>query len=494
LLAVLLFAAHSSLALAQTTAPKPPAPAPQSPKPTAKPQAVDSSAMLQRLDEAWTGDLDGMVKRRRIRVILPYSKTSYFIDKGVQRGIAYDFFTMFEDSLNKKLKTGNLRVHVTFIPTSRDQLANALLTGKGDIAAGNLTITDARREMADFSEPVGDHVSEILVAGPGSPAVATLDDLAGQTVHVRAGSNYYDDLKALSDRMAQQGKKAIAIKTLPGNLEDEDILEMVNAGLVKMTVVDDHVASFWKQILPKLSVRSDLVIKSDQEVGYAMRKGSPQLKAELDAFVKTHKRGTAAGNVVLTKYLKNTKFARSATGEAELKRFNNLIALFRKYGDQYGVDWVLLAAQGFQESGLNQDAHSKVGAVGVMQVMPDTGKDMKVGDIKLVEPNINAGVKYVRFMIDQYYKDEPMDDLNKGLFAFASYNAGPGRVKQLRREAQQSGLDPNVWFNNVERIASKRVGRETVQYVSNIYKYYVAYTLSLEEVAERQRTRPTGRN
>jgi membrane-bound lytic murein transglycosylase MltF len=177
-----------------------------------------------------------------------------------------------------------------------------------------------------------------------------------------------------------------------------------------------------------------------------------------------------------------------------MKKFRDLIALFRKYGEQYGVDWVLMAAQGFQESRLDQNAKSAVGAVGVMQIMPETGKDMKVGDIAQVEPNINAGIKYVRFMIDTFFKDEPMDDLNKGLFTFASYNAGPGRVKQLRREAEKDGLNPNVWFNNVERIAAKRIGRETVTYVSNIYKYYVAYTLSIEEIAERQKTRPTGRH
>jgi membrane-bound lytic murein transglycosylase MltF len=226
-------------------------------------------------------------------------------------------------------------------------------------------------------------------------------------------------------------------------------------------------------------------------VGYAMRKNSPLLKTELDAFVKTHRQGTAMGNVVLAKYLKSTKFVKSATSQAEIKKFQDLIALFRKYGQQYGVDWVLMAAQGYQESQLNQSAKSQVGAVGVMQVMPETGKDMKVGDITQVEPNINAGIKYIRFMIDTFFKDEPMTDLNKALFAFASYNAGPGRVKQLRREAAQSGLDPNIWFNNVERIASKRIGRETVTYVSNIYKYYVAYTLSMEELAERQKTRPT---
>jgi membrane-bound lytic murein transglycosylase MltF len=170
-----------------------------------------------------------------------------------------------------------------------------------------------------------------------------------------------------------------------------------------------------------------------------------------------------------------------------------VIGMFRKYGDQYGLDYLLMAAQGYQESGLDQNVKSRVGAVGVMQVMPSTGKDMNVGDIRQLEPNINAGVKYIRFMVDQYFKDEPMDALNKGLFAFAAYNAGPARVKQLRAETGKDGLDPNVWFNNVERVAARRIGRETVQYVSNIYKYYIAYQLAMQERAERQASLPPKR-
>jgi membrane-bound lytic murein transglycosylase MltF len=184
---------------------------------------------------------------------------------------------------------------------------------------------------------------------------------------------------------------------------------------------------------------------------------------------------------VLRKYLKNTKFVKSATSEAELKKFRGLVDTFKKYGGQYKVDPVLALAQGYQESQLDQNAKSGVGAIGIMQVMPATGKELNVGDIKQAEANIHAGVKYIRFMIDQYFAGEPLTDLNKMLFAFAAYNCGPARLRQLRRETARRGLDGNIWFNNVERVAGERIGRETVQYVSNIYKYYVAYTLTLED-------------
>ena len=176
---------------------------------------------------------------------------------------------------------------------------------------------------------------------------------------------------------------------------------------------------------------------------------------------------------------------RSAS-ESERKKFLALIQYFQKYGDKYDVDWLLMAAQGYQESQLNQAAKSKVGAIGVMQVMPATGNDLKVGDIKEIEANIHAGVKYMRWMIDHYYGKEPMTKLDKALFAFASYNAGAGRISQLRKEAAKRGLDPNVWFGNVEHVVAEKIGRETVTYVSNIYKYYIAYRLILESQEARK--------
>jgi len=181
----------------------------------------------------------------------------------------------------------------------------------------------------------------------------------------------------------------------------------------------------------------------------------------------------------------NTSFAKNATSKEEHAKFETMVSVFKMYGSQYNVDFLLAAAQGYQESTLDQQKKSSAGAIGVMQLLPSTGKEQKVGDITKLEPNIHAGVKYMRFMMDQYFKGEPMDELNKGLMAFASYNAGPGKIRQLRKEAAERGLNPNVWFGNVEQIASERIGRETVTYVGNIYKYYIAYRLVLEQRQRR---------
>ena len=226
-------------------------------------------------------------------------------------------------------------------------------------------------------------------------------------------------------------------------------------------------------------------MRTGGNLAVAFRKDNPKLKARVDKWVLKHSKGDRFRNVLEQRYLENVKYAKNAATDAERRKFIGVIELFRKYGGQYSLDYLLMAAQGYQESTLDQNVKSPVGAIGVMQVMPPTGKELNVGDISKLEPNIHAGVKYMRFMMDQYYKDEPMDDLNKALMTFASYNAGPGRMRQLRRETEKRGLNPNLWFGNVERIASERIGRETVTYVSNIFKYYLTYRL-LSEQAERR--------
>ncbi|MDM0109448.1 lytic transglycosylase F [Variovorax sp. J22R24] len=455
-------------------------------EPGSKKEAGDILTFDLAHAKPWTGDLDGMIERRVIRVLTVNSKTFFFVDKGVSRGVVVDHFRLLEDELNKKLaaegklKNKNLKVRVVFIPMGHDRLLAGLAAGKGDIAAANLTITPERQKLVDFSSAGMSNVSEVVVTGPASPKITDLDDLAGKDVFVRKSSSYYESLVALNKKFAVEKKAPVNLKEAPETLEDEDLLEMLNAGLVPIVVVDKYIADFWKQIFPKVTVHDNVAVRTGGEIAWAIRKESPQLKALVDDFANRNKVGTAMGNQLLTRYLKNVKYVKDSASAEERKKFQALIDYFRKYGDQYNVDWVLMGAQGYQESQLNQNAKSKVGAIGVMQLMPATGKDMKVGDITQTEANIHAGVKYMRWMIDQYYEKEPMTPLDKALFAFASYNAGAGRISSMRKEAAKRSLDPNVWFQNVEYVVAEKIGQETITYVNNIYKYYVGYRLMQE--------------
>jgi membrane-bound lytic murein transglycosylase MltF len=454
-------------------------------------KAAEPSSELQRqtareqIVSKWTGDLDGMIQRRVVRVLTTYSKTQYFVDQGTQRGLVYDFASLFEEDLNKKLKNKNIRVVVMILPVSHDDLIPALLEGRGDIVAAGTMITDPRKERVDFTNPTRTGVSAIVVTGPGAPPVARVEDLAGKEVYLQLSMVSSQGVKRFNDELAKKSLPPVKIRPAPEVLAEEDILEMVNAGLVKTTLAFDYLAEFWQQVFPKLVLNRGAAVKTDGQIAMMIRKNSPKLMAELNAFIARYPEGSARRNMLLQKYLKSVKYAKAATSKEESAKIERTRAFFRKYGEKYTLDYLLMMAQGYQESQLDHSAKSPVGAIGVMQVMPATGKELKVGDITQLEPNIHAGVKYIRFMMDQYYANEPMDRLNKGLFTFASYNAGPGRISQLRKRAASRGLDPNKWFNNVEILAAESIGRETVQYVANIYKYYLAYQMLAEEQERR---------
>jgi membrane-bound lytic murein transglycosylase MltF len=434
----------------------------------------------------WTGDLGGMIDRRMIRVLTSFSRTQYFIDRGTPRGTAYDQGKLLEAALNNELRSLHSTVNVQFVPLPRDQLLPALAAGTGDIVMADLTVTPDRASVADFTDPWIDGVDEIVVTSPNGPEIATVDDLSGKEIFVRESSSYYESLQALNATFVSRGKAPAILTPAPEALEDEDLLEMTSAGLIKIVVVDNHKAWFWQRVWPALRLHPTVAIRTGGQIAWAIRKDSPELKSFLNRFLATNGRDSLNARMIFRRYLLNTQYVRGASADAAQKRFVAVVSIFRKYGSQYNIDWMLMAAQGYQESRLNQNARSHVGAIGVMQVMPETGRELNVGDIRQIEPNIHAGVQLIRTIVDRYYAAESMDEVNKLLFAFASYNAGPARVHQLRQLAAERGLDPNVWFNNVERIASERIGRETVTYVSNIYKYYVTYLLIQGEYLQRR--------
>ncbi len=452
------------------------------------PAVVAKARQLNLAVKPWTGDFDAMLERRSIRFLVPYSRTLYFNDKGRERGLTAELARDFERYVNKRYASqlGKRPVTVFLIPTTRDKLLTNLQTGLGDISAGNLTATDERRKLVDFVAPRDRKpVRELIVTGPRAPAIATLDDLAGKQVYVRKATSYYESLTALNERFRKAGKPVMQITLLPDALEDEDTLEMLNAGMLGIVVVDDWKAKLWAQALPQIKVREDLVVRSGGYVGWAIRKNSPQLQAAVTDFYTEVVKKQGLIDYRLAQFIKRIKQVTDASGALERKRFEETLTLFEKYGKQYGFDPLMLAAQGYQESQLNQSARSHVGAVGVMQLMPGTGKEMAVGNIGITEPNIHAGTKYMDRLMTRYFPDAHFDDDNRTLFAFASYNAGAANIAKMRKEAAARGLDPDKWFNNVEIVVAEKIGIETTTYVRNIFKYYAAYRLIADAQAAR---------
>ena len=426
----------------------------------------------------WSGDLDEMVERRQIRVLVPYSRTFFFVDgRGTQRGLMHAYMEAFGVRVNQQYGRERLPIQIVYVPVTRDRLIPWLLEGRGDVIAANLTITEARSRQVLFTEPVIRQVREVLVSGPSAARVDTLEDLSGKRVYVRPEASFFESLTNLNERFVDQGLAPIILEPAPDHFETGDVLELVSAGVVDHAVSDDYLARFWSRVLPDLTIHDDVILRDGAEIAFAIRPDSSDLKAVLDEFLQTHRSGTLFGNIAFERFLHDTRWVMGDQREAQLARFRQMAGLFQQFGQQYELDWLLLVAQGYQESRLDHSARSPAGAVGVMQILPSTGEEMGFGDVTELEDNIHAGARYLRWMMDRYYADESMDEDNRLLFALASYNAGPRRVREMRARAEAEGLDPNEWFNNVEYVASRVIGRETVDYVSNIFKYHIAFRL-----------------
>ena len=450
-----------------------------------------SNTLVLPLYHHYTDDLDAMVKRHAIRAIVTINPIGFFYDNGVPRGLVYETLEEFQKFANRTLKTGKVGVRVTFIPVRIDQLEAALKQGIGDFIALPVAVTSERGKRVAFSVPLLTGVTEIIVSGPEYAAVSTLEGFGGKQVFVNPLTNYYNNLQKVNELLNKNEETPIEVKEADRSLDQDDLIEMVNAGLIPATITTKRRASLWSQVLPNLKPHPECVIANEGNLAWATRKDNPQLKHLLDQFVMGHKEGTTFGNILLRRYLQNTKWVTNSTSGAAMEKFRATAEIFKKYATQYDFDFLMLAAQGYQESMLNQAMISHRGAVGIMQVIPKfaAAPPISIRDVTKADGNIHAGAKILRHIADTRFNDPEINRLDKTLFTFASYNAGPNRISRLRKKAVEMNLDPNVWFGNVELVAAEDIGEETVIYVRNIYKYYVAYKLT----ADRARSGPRAR-
>jgi len=429
------------------------------------------------------GDLDDMVKRHTIRALVVLDPIDFFYVDGLPKGVMYEALSAFERFTNQKLKTGTLKVEVTFLPVRVDQLEAALTEGMGDLIAYGVVITPDRERRVAFSTPIKRDVTHVIVTGPDDRAVSTLDDLGGKVVYVNPLTVYDEELQKVNASLRASGKAPIVIKAADKNLSPNDLIQMVNAEAIPATVTTSLRAELWSKVLDNLTPHPDLAIASGVPIAWVMRKNNPALKELVDEFVSSHAAGTSFGNTVIERYLKDTHWVTASTSKSEMEKFRSLVAVFQQYAAQYHFDYLMLAAQGYQESKLNQAARGPAGAVGIMQVTPEdaAASPIDITDVTVLTNNIHAGAKMLRHIADTHFNDPKIDPFNRALFTLAGYNAGPNRIAGLREQAMEQGLDPNIWFENVELLAARHIGQITVMYVRNIYKYYVAYTLALKQ-------------
>ena len=454
-----------------------------------------SDEILDHVEEESTVDLDGITERGFLRILTVHSPLYFTFDGKQRRGLAVEMSRLFEEHLAKEI--GRVKSPtVVMIPVARDELLPNLVAGRGDIAVANLTITPDRKEEVAFSEPTYPEVNELVITGPAAPGIATFDDLVGTELHLRPSSSYFEHMQTLNVERERQGKPPIPVKPADEYLEDHDLLDLVNAGVFPAIVVDSHKASFWAEIFSDIVVHDDLAIHTGANVGWAVRKNNPQLLKTVNSFVKTVRKGSLLGNMALARYLGSTDWVDRDVAGAHSGRYEQLTRTFKKYAAEYDFDWLMIAAQGYQESRFDQSKRSSAGAVGIMQLLPTTAADRVVGipDISTEDANIHAGTKYLAWLRDHYFSDDNLDPLDRMLFSFAAYNAGPGNVARARRRTKSMGFDPDRWFGNVEVGMYRSVSGEPVSYVRNVYKYYVTYKRldGLRRAQERAMEREQG--
>ncbi len=446
----------------------------------------DDIPLAAHLKERYAHDLPELVKRRHIRVLTTFNRTNFFIANSRTYGFEYSLLRDYEKFINRGIKRQELRITLEFIPVSRDRLIPLLLEGYGDIAAAGLTITAERLKKVAFTTPYLTSVDEVVVVHRSVKDIKKAEDLSGKSVYVRRTSSYHESLKLLNSKLTLMGLKPVRVVAADGSLETEDILEMVNTGAIKITIADSHMARIWSKVFKNIRVLENATIREGGKIAWMVRKDSPLLKESLNRFIKSHRKGTRIGNIYFNRYFENTRWIKNPLDKDIARK--PYVRLFKKYGKKYGFDWLFLMAVAYQESGLDQKKRSPSGAIGIMQVRPATARDrnIRIKRIHLLENNIHAGTKYLAFLRDRYFSDPSLKERDRLRLTLAAYNAGPVKIRKARLAAKKMGLAPNRWFRNVEIAVLKTIGQETVQYVSNINKYYILYKLHFENVEKRK--------
>jgi len=444
------------------------------------------NALTGHKRERLFADLGEIQKRRFIRVLTRNNAVTYFLYKGRQYGFDYEL---------ARLMAKRLGVHLAMVvPPRAADLVPWLLEGRGDVIAASFTVTPARKKKVDFSLPYL-YVDEILVGRRDAPVLGSFADLKDRTIHVRASSSYVLTLARLHRRFGPFNARRV-----DETVETEMLLDRVARGEIAHTVSDSHILDVERthtdEVKGLLRLTSapegavDHIGKPRQgakEIAFAVRKNNPELKRFLDQFVQRIYRG-GDYNTIRKRYFQTPKtVARARASLADKGRISPYDDIIKKYAARYGFDWRLLAAQAYQESRFNPKARSWSGACGLFQVMPATGRDMGFTDLDDPEDCTHAGVKYMAWLLARFDKKIPLRDRLR--FTLASYNCGRGHVLDAMRLAQQRGLDPHRWFNNVEKalllLKDPKIHRKTrygycradepVNYVAEIQVRYDNY-------------------
>jgi membrane-bound lytic murein transglycosylase F len=449
---------------------------------------LNQERLTQYRVQSHLDDIEGIKKRKTVRILTRNNAASYFLWRGQLLGFEYELAKEFA-------RQNGVRLEVVVAP-SHNALIPMLREGKGDVIAALMSPTEQRRKLGVvFSRPYL-YASEMVVARSSEKVFNGVEHLKGRTLVVRPSSAYWQTLQDIR----AQGIKFTLMKA-PEDMETEEIIDKVANGEYDLTVADSTLLEI--ELTWRDDIKGVLTLTDPQPCAWAVRTNNPKLLKAINKYFKKEYHGLFY-NITYKKYfnsphavLKHREHRYDIDTGGQLSPYDTIV---KKYAEKYGFDWRLLVSQMYQESRFDPTRKSWAGAVGLMQVMPRTAKEVGFTEIKDLETGIHAGVKYLDWVRDRFSEELPV--VERMWFSLASYNAGPGHVHDARRLARQKGWNPDRWFNNVERamlLLSKRKyakmarfgyvrGREPVNYVRDIRDRFHAYT-RLSGTQDRAKTK-----
>jgi membrane-bound lytic murein transglycosylase F len=436
--------------------------------------------------EKWEQDLEDVQEKGKIIVLTDYSSTDYFIYRGQPLGFQYELLQQLADHLNVRLE-----VHVT---RNLDESFEMIQNGEADLIAQNLTITKRRCQIVDFTEPLikshqvlvqrkPDNWSKMKPADVQNAMITNSLDLKGETLYVMSGSAYVSRIQNLSEEIGAD------IKLVEVEKSTEQLIGMVSTGEISYTICDQITASVNSRYYSNVDI--SIPVSLQQDMAWAVRKGSTTLLAELNTWLTDFKQ-TKKYKAIFSRYYESDKSATMIESDfyaihtGKISPYDEHI---RKYSEELGWDWRLMASLIYQESRFKKDVTSWAGAWGLMQLMPVTARQFGVDTVSTPREQIKAGTKFIEWLDKQF--SDIADPNERVKFVLAAYNIGPGHVRDARNLAKKNGANPDIWDGSVDRFLLSKSdpkyyndpvvkygycrGTETYKYVSEVLERYEHY-------------------
>ncbi len=431
-------------------------------------------------------DLAQIRSSQVLRVLVNQSRNSSGEVQGQDIGVEYHRLRAFERYLNAHARDGQ-EITLKIIPKAKDQLLGALMRGEGDLMAPGELLDVKPTHAVSPSDPIVERVPLLLVGVKGERRFTRFEQLSGRTVALTTGSAAGDSINLINQKLALRKLPPVKVEWVDPSLAVEDVLEMVQAGIFHLTIVEKPIAERWATLMPKLRFDRQVLISEPAAMRWFVRRDASMLHASVDKFLASYK-APSNQDVAFERVYRRLYRVHYPLAKADRQKLEKLRPVLQKHARQQGMDWLNLAALAFKESALDPAARGSGGATGLLQMTPSAAQRVGVNDIKNVDSNVQAGAKYLALIRRKFFSSPKLNERERMAFVLAAYNMGPERVQAMRAEAKRRGLNPNQWFFQVERIAMEQVGMSGVSYVNSVNKYYLAFDRERDSLEPAERT------